>query len=723
MRFFSGLHAHRAVLIALFVVSLRMLLLPNLENPTLAHSAFQFTLAPEILNAAPIILAVAVSPIAQGSIKKTVKIATVSDAETEAGNLIVNVGALPTGVIVADIANSNGIVTAQITVDCNMPIGTITIPLTVANRRGLANSTNLFVKIEANVPPVLGAYGLATLNLNSSVEFSPFTQQSDNGSIQRITAAAPNFTGTFSVNLTTGVISIGKAGPVGQYTVTVTGVDNCGATATTQFNLNVLQAGAPLEADVTPRTTGNGTVTIADWTQVGRFVAGVDTILESSEFQRADCAPRATTGDGKITVADWVQAGRYAAGLDTGTNAAGPTRPDSTAPALGHQEAQPQSARFVRAVSRPIFRGQVAALPLEFNALGNENALGFTLSFDSRWLNFYRLTTATDITLTLNRKQSGQLGILLAKPAGQVFAAGTQTIITLEFIPSGGEDMIQTTLDFSDQIVQRGGADADAAPLSALSLIAAELTISGRATAHVSAASYLGASAARDSIVSAFGTDLAPTTYAATTMPLPETLGGMRVTIQDSAGHQKAAPLFFVSPGQINYLVPDGLSDGLAIITITHADAVISRGLLHLERVAPALFTADASGKGLAAANVQHLRADGSERYERVAMVDPITQRLIGQPIELQAEEQTFLLLYGTGLRYRNDLSAVNARLGGLPVEGLPIEVLYVGPQGGYAGLDQINLRLPLALRGRGVVTVELEIDGYLTNPVAILIK
>ncbi|MGH9802369.1 MAG: BACON domain-containing protein, partial [Blastocatellia bacterium] len=72
------------------------------------------------------------------------------------------------------------------------------------------------------------------------------------------------------------------------------------------------------EADVAPRPNGsnNGTVTVTDWVQVGRFVAGLDSISAGSEFQRADCAPRDSRGDGRLSVSDLTQAGRYAAGLD-----------------------------------------------------------------------------------------------------------------------------------------------------------------------------------------------------------------------------------------------------------------------------------------------------------------------------------------------------------------------------------------------------------------------
>src|SRR5258705_12524495 len=77
----------------------------------------------------------------------------------------------------------------------------------------------------------------------------------------------------------------------------------------------------------------------------------------------------------------------------------------------------------------------------------------------------------------------------------------------------------------------------------------------------VCAANYIANSIAFDSIVAAFGAQLATTTVVAGDadpqtpgIQLPTVLGGVSVRV---AG--KLAPLFFVSPGQINYLVPQGL--------------------------------------------------------------------------------------------------------------------------------------------------------------------
>jgi hypothetical protein len=103
------------------------------------------------------------------------------------------------------------------------------------------------------------------------------------------------------------------------------------------------------EGDVAPRPNGsnNGTLSISDWVQVGRFVSGLD-IPSCAEFQRADVAPKNSLGSGTITIADWVQAGRYVSGLDPVAPSGGPTCPTSTASASSLTKLRRRDAEHVK---------------------------------------------------------------------------------------------------------------------------------------------------------------------------------------------------------------------------------------------------------------------------------------------------------------------------------------------------------------------------------------
>lgn len=240
-----------------------------------------------------------------------------------------------------------------------------------------------------------------------------------------------------------------------------------------------------------------------------------------------------------------------------------------------------------------------------------------------------------------------------------------------------------------------------------------------QSVANASAASYRTDALARETITAAFGAALATATEAATQLPLPETLAGTRVLVRDSAGVERTAPLFFVSPTQVNYLMPDDTAAGAARVTITSGSGALSVGTVQIAGVAPGLFTADASGAGAPAGFALRVRSDGSQSVEPLAQFDPAQNRFVTTPVDLSSEtDQVFLVLFGTGLRFHDNVSGVTARLGSANVE-----VLFAGAQGSFAGLDQINLRLPRALAGTGEADLELAVNGQAANPVRINLR
>ncbi len=475
------------------------------------------------------------------------------------------------------------------------------------------------------------------------------------------------------------------------------------------------------EADVSPRPNGNNNVTVTDWVQIGRFVGGLDTAAPGSEFQRADCAPRGTLGNGALTVSDWVQAGRYAGGLDPVTAAGGPSSPSS----LTNNEqsafaaATPSLVRAEASQSKSLATGKDQQI-IRLMAQGGENAVGFSLMFQPsewRFLSAELTDEAAGATLIVNREHmaEGRLGIMFAYPAGKTLPAGEHRLIlvTFESAANSAEPMF---VAFGDRPTLREISDANANRLP--SNFVADYGFAGvAASANVSAASFAGDWLATEQVVAAFGSDLVMTKASATTLPLPTSLGEASVRITDNKGVERLAGLFFVSPNQINYLLPAGLAEGIARVTVT-ANGKTSIGLIDVAPIAPGLFTASSDGQGLAAAVLLRVHADGSQRYEAITRFDLASNRHFTVPIEFgEAGEQLFLLLYGTGLRHHQG-RAIKATVGGMEAP-----TIFAGAVEGFAGLDQINLSLPRNLAGRGEVEIRLTIDGRPANAVKVVIR
>jgi uncharacterized protein (TIGR03437 family) len=239
------------------------------------------------------------------------------------------------------------------------------------------------------------------------------------------------------------------------------------------------------------------------------------------------------------------------------------------------------------------------------------------------------------------------------------------------------------------------------------------------AAAVTSGASYSRVEQAPESLASAFGENLATTTAPASALPLPTTLGGTTVKVRDALGVERFAPLLFVSPLQVNYQLPAGTAPGFATITITSGDGKVSVGGGPIAAVAPGVFAANANAKGVAAGEAVHVRADSSQVIEPLARFDVAQNRYVASLIDVGPEnEQLFLALYGTGWRFGNGASNVKAE-----IDGVAAEVTYAGKQPEYVGVDQINLRVPRTIAGRGEVSLKLTLHGKRLNPVTVTFK
>lgn len=76
---------------------------------------------------------------------------------------------------------------------------------------------------------------------------------------------------------------------------------------------------------------------------------------------------------------------------------------------------------------------------------------------------------------------------------------------------------------------------------------------------------------------------------ASASRPLPTTLGGISVQIEDSVGSAQLAPLFAISPGEANILVPADVAVGPAAATVLNGSAAALTGSTTITTSAPAL--------------------------------------------------------------------------------------------------------------------------------------
>jgi uncharacterized protein (TIGR03437 family) len=233
----------------------------------------------------------------------------------------------------------------------------------------------------------------------------------------------------------------------------------------------------------------------------------------------------------------------------------------------------------------------------------------------------------------------------------------------------------------------------------------------------VSAASFQQLPMAPASIISFFSRNLSATQAGATTLPLPDTLGATTIKISDSSGAQYPVPMYFVSPGMVNCYLPDQLASGSANMSVYRDGFLVASGTLMIQPVAPSIFTANASGSGVPAATYVQVIGGTTTATSYAFQCTGGIGTCAAAPISLSTpNSQTYVTLYGTGLRNRSSLNGVVATAG-----GKTLSVQYAGAQGPDAGLDQINLLIPNSLAGSGLVTISLTVDGKTANSVQLL--
>ncbi len=231
-----------------------------------------------------------------------------------------------------------------------------------------------------------------------------------------------------------------------------------------------------------------------------------------------------------------------------------------------------------------------------------------------------------------------------------------------------------------------------------------------------------GGGVTADSLAVVFGDHIATVTEAATSVPWPTALGDMPgVTVEDSTGKTFTAELGYVSPAQMNLWIPAGVAPGAATLSFPVTGLPPGAGTAALRRVpflvagvAPGLFSLDAGGAAAASA-VRVMLPTGAQSPVPVYRCDA-GQACAAVPIDVGVDAPVYLSLYGTGIRGAG--ANVEVMLGSTKVQAE-----YAGPQGEIPGLDQVNVALPLSLRGSGVIQVTITAGGVASNPVKIAVQ
>jgi uncharacterized protein (TIGR03437 family) len=237
-------------------------------------------------------------------------------------------------------------------------------------------------------------------------------------------------------------------------------------------------------------------------------------------------------------------------------------------------------------------------------------------------------------------------------------------------------------------------------------------------TAFVSAAFPLGGNAlAPRSIASIYGTNLAPAVASADVAPpLPFALSGTRLTL---AGNP--VPLFFISPGQINFQVPF-----IPVSGTTQVPLVITQGTFSttvtvtLRPFAPGLFTTNSQGSGQAATII--------------ASSGVLAAPAGAFPDSRPAKKGEAVSIYCTGLgdvRNRPGLGspspagplATTIATPLVTIGGARAAILFSGLAPGFVGLYQVNVTVPADAGSGDAVPISLSIGGVTSNTATIAIE
>lgn len=308
----------------------------------------------------------------------------------------------------------------------------------------------------------------------------------------------------------------------------------------------------------------------------------------------------------------------------------------------------------------------------------------------------------------------GRTFFVVSGQAPGIAAFDNSTFLSLGSIPIPG----LTANESGDDVMVRWGDDGLAIRSASGVFILRSAMVKPPAISSnniVNAAGFTSGAVAAGSIASLFGNGLAGLTLGATGTPLPTSLGGVMLTVNSAP-----SPLYFVSPGQINFQVPWEVAGRPSPdVSISASGFIESSVPLKLAQYAPGIFT-DGAPNGQAIAAIA-----GTAILAAPAGYAPGTR---------PARTGETLTLYCTGLG-----PVDNTPLTGFPtppdplarttaqptvtIGGRSASVSFSGLAPGLTGVYQINVQVPSGAAAGDAVAISLSIGGVNSNAPTIAIQ
>ena len=206
----------------------------------------------------------------------------------------------------------------------------------------------------------------------------------------------------------------------------------------------------------------------------------------------------------------------------------------------------------------------------------------------------------------------------------------------------------------------------------------------------VNAASFL-APVSPGALATAFGNNLATSAAAATAVPLPTTLGGVRVLVNGIA-----APLIFINPTQANFQVPYETALGTANVVISNAQGSSAAAPLTVNQVAPAIFVFN-SNRAVAQNPDYSVNELGNGAMPGTGLVIYMTgSGPVTNPVKTGIAAPNSPLSYET-------ISPITAKVGTANAQ-----VVFAGLAPQFIGLMQVNIAVPALSPGTYPLTITL---------------